>query len=115
MQLSDTETFRLCERPRRMPLEMIRSSKDLVRETRAAWGLTKRDFGLALGLTGEHAGQVEFGKKNFGDQQIASGVVHPDATVRQFWMDYQMLRFREQQAAIIETCKASGPSLSIAN
>lgn len=87
-----------------MTTAILPSSRDLVRLTREKWAMDKRHFGIKLGVTGEYAGQVEHGKRNFSSDLIARGCTHPDADVRTFWQEYRTLRDHELDTAIIESC-----------
>lgn len=87
-----------------MTQTIVRTSRDLVRQTRLDWGLDNRAFGLRLGYTGEYTGQIERGLRTFSQDAVARGTTHPDLHIRQFWLDYLALRFREQQQAIVDNC-----------
>ena len=83
---------------------IIPTSQELVRQTRAAWGLTKEQFAERLGTSGQHAGRIELGQQVFGDNFITPGCTHPDPAVRTFWQEYKTARQHEQDVAIIENC-----------
>lgn len=90
-----------------MTHDFIPTSREVVARTRKEWNMTKDEFGPVLGVTGEFAGQVEFGRKKFDDERIAPGCAHPDEKVRRFWQAYRTARRHEQDVAIIENCIAT--------
>ena len=90
-----------------MTSTIIRSSKDLVRQTRLELGLSMRSFGARIGVRGQWVQQVESGAYHFDTDRIGKGLTHPDADIRRFWLDYWGLRQREQQETIIENCIGS--------
>jgi transcriptional regulator with XRE-family HTH domain len=89
-------------------MSIVRETKDLVRETRQALGLTLREMGELLGVTGETIRQWEMGAKepqNTPTIQDILGMAPGPAL--DFWLDLSMIRHRRAKLEAAEKLQAT--------
>ena len=83
-------------------MTIIRTSRDLVRQTRLQRGENARQFAEWIGVRRQRVQQVEEGGHAFDADRVAAGLSHPDPELRAFWHDYEAMRHREQTYATIQ-------------
>ena len=91
-----------------MTSTIVRTSKELVWQTRKDLGLAQAGFGAMLGVTRQMVQQLEAGTTYFDIDRISAGLTSTDPTLRRFWLDYHAIRYRETMATIVARVDAIG-------